>query len=104
MPRSCSSSDMAGTFMLYPPGTDGAAVTEVRLYGGRSSQYPELRNTRCALTQWIPGPGLLEPHETPDPVCSNAVDSRFHCVQGPASGSWRLASGVLRPGPGAWRP
>src|SRR5262249_10815108 len=54
MPRSCSSSDMAGTFMLYPPGTDGAAVTDVRLPGSRSSQQPESRNTRCALTQWNP--------------------------------------------------
>src|SRR5215813_1985227 len=45
MPRSCSSSDMAGTFMPYQPGTDGAAVTDVRLHGSRSSQHPELRNT-----------------------------------------------------------
>jgi len=43
---------MAGTFMLYPPGTDGAAVTEVRLHGSRSSQHPESRNTR---THWIRG-------------------------------------------------
>src|SRR5215475_6196772 len=52
MPRSCSSSDMAGTAMLYPPGTDGAAVTDVRLHGSRPSQHPELRNTR---THWIRG-------------------------------------------------
>src|SRR5215475_5535635 len=98
MPRSCSSSDMAGTFMLYQLGTDGAAVTDVRLHGSRSSQHPESRNTRCALTQWIPGPGPSERHETPDPVCSDAVDSRFHCVRGPGV----LRPGVLRPGPGAW--
>src|SRR5215471_9774165 len=52
MPRSCRSSDMAGTAMLYPPGTDGAAVTDVRLHGSRPSQHPELRNT---TTQWNPG-------------------------------------------------
>src|SRR5262249_47816476 len=52
LPRSCSSSDMAGTFMLYPPGTDGAAVTDVRLHGSRSSRHPEVRNTR---THWIWG-------------------------------------------------
>src|SRR5262249_37964190 len=50
MPRSCSSSDMAGTAMLYQPGTDGAAVTDVRLHGSRSSQHPESRNNR---THWI---------------------------------------------------
>src|SRR5215471_10612770 len=48
MPRSCSSSDMAGTAMLYPPGTDGAAVTDVRLPGSRSAQHPESRNTRTS--------------------------------------------------------
>src|SRR5215470_10835633 len=52
MPRSCSFSDMAGTAMLYQPGTDGAAVTDVRLHGGRPSQHPESRNTR---THWIWG-------------------------------------------------
>src|SRR5215813_1837085 len=41
MPRSCSSSDMAGTAMLYQSGTDGAAVTDVRLHGSGSSQHPE---------------------------------------------------------------
>src|SRR5215470_15137053 len=55
MPRSCSSSDMAGTAMLYSPGTDGAAVTDVRLHGSRPSQHPESRNTRCVLTQRKPG-------------------------------------------------
>src|SRR5215468_3754447 len=49
MPRSCSSSDMAGTAMLYRSGTDGAAVTDVRLHGSRSTQHPESRNTRNAL-------------------------------------------------------
>src|SRR5262249_16648731 len=48
MPRSCSSSDMAGTAMLDHPGTDGAAVTDVRLHGSRPSQHPESRNTRKA--------------------------------------------------------
>src|SRR5499433_1670174 len=49
LPRSCSSSDMAGTFMLYPPGTDGAAVTDVRLHGSRPSQHPESRKHQNAL-------------------------------------------------------
>ena len=31
--------------MLYQPGTDGAAVTDVRLHGSRPFQHPELRNT-----------------------------------------------------------
>src|SRR5262249_54054312 len=33
-------------FMQYQPGTDGAAVTDVRLHGSRPSQHPETRNTR----------------------------------------------------------
>jgi len=41
--------------MQYQPGTDGAAVTDVRLHGSMSSQHPELRNTSSVLTQWIPG-------------------------------------------------
>src|SRR5215475_1100467 len=54
MPRSCRSGDMAGTFMLYHPGTDGAAVTDVRLHGSRSSQHPESRDTRCVREQTDP--------------------------------------------------
>src|SRR5215470_14072706 len=54
MPPSCCSGDMAGTSMLYPPGTDGAAVTDVRLHGSRSSQHPESRNTRCVREQTDP--------------------------------------------------
>src|SRR5215813_507009 len=72
MPRSCSSSDMAGTAMLYPPGTDGAAVTDVRLHGSRPSQHPELRNT---TTQWNPGFTAF-----------GRASGRFHCVW-QASGS-----------------
>src|SRR5215813_12150526 len=45
---------MAGTAMLYPPGTDGTAVTDVRLHGSRSSQHPELRNTRGGQTSGLP--------------------------------------------------
>src|SRR5215468_6756995 len=59
MPRSCSSSDMAGTAMLYPPGTDGAAVTDVRLHGSRSSQHPESRNTRTSWNRGFIAFGLV---------------------------------------------
>src|SRR5215813_2820748 len=52
MPRSCRSGDMAGTFMLYPPGTDGAAVTDVRLRGSRPSA------SRIAKHQNALDPGL----------------------------------------------
>jgi len=31
-----------------------------------------------------PGAGPMERHETPDPVRSDAMDPRFHCVRGPA--------------------
>src|SRR5262249_23045599 len=74
MPRSCSSGDMAGTFMLYPPGTDGAAVTDVRLPGSRSSQHSKTRNTQAR---------------------SKAVDPGFT-----VSGCLRLRPGCVRPTPG----
>src|SRR5215471_2647228 len=97
MPRSCSSSDMAGTFMLYPPGTDGAAVTEVRLHGSRSSQHPELRNTRCVLTQWNPGFIAFGSGTGRGP---DAVNARFQYVrQAPGSGPVAMSVGERRISP-----
>src|SRR5262249_15664712 len=106
MPRSCSSSDMAGTFMLYPHGTDGAAVTEVRLHGSRSTQRPELRNTR---THWNRGFTALR-------RCGvkNALDPGSHRVPDACRTQWirdstaseRTGSGVSSRSswPGAYEP
>src|SRR5215470_5406577 len=98
MPRSCRSGDMAGTFMLYQPGTDGAAVTEVRLPGSRSSQHPELRNTR---TEWSPRflvPFLFRPRDREDRVDGPAAEI-FRDREEVHVGVHRLSdSGMTEPG------
>ena len=57
--------------------------------------YPHPQLARAAPR--IPAPDPVGRHETPDPLRSNAMDSRFHCVRRPASGALRTASGSRPP-------
>jgi hypothetical protein len=46
-----------------------------------ASQKAGLRSRRHHQNHGPYAPGQLERHETPDPVRSNPVDPRFHCVR-----------------------